>query len=1121
MKRMLCLILSFLMILPTFSLTILADGPVLITESSPDYKESIGFGGYIVRTKSDGSIMLSPFLNQLKTMIDNGENIADYTAVMTFTLLSGKNGEAVHTFDTVHAALNTSNGTYFDIYLNGSKGTTGFCPTASKFYDIELKIYKNYQKSNEECALYGTYKSAQIPSTISSSKYYKPTSAPVNCEISLSYSFNNELKGSAAGKVFITSNGAGSFELLWGDAEGKPLTVKAGTKELKYSELASFSFENENGGTYTQNILGFTAIPVGAKKIIVADASGKVLNSLDIPAAKLLDQKDPNYSFGVVSDVHFNYFFDDTKKTDYAENAFDTALKFYKDVDVKLVAAAGDYSLYGEEESYREFNAAVAKSGLLVIACGGNHELYAKLDVMYGKNGYWRKYMNTGIYDKSVEGVLDIADNGIDFTYQLPDDKDSVFISLSQWYWDGHSAAQEKLVEPEQLEWLEEQFELHKDKTVYLLFHTYLSDDDRENIDGQGDLKSDGGYSYNGHYNQYTKDEVKFRELLTKYDNVIWYNGHSHYEYSMQKYNENLNIYNYQGTTATMIHVPSVTNPRTVAPGATHYSSLAGDASQGALQFVYDEYQIMNGVDLWSEEILSYACYIIYTDEEFKEEFVIKEGTANNGDITWTYNEQLNTLRFEGKGDITNDLPGWEKYKEVVKTLYIGPGITSIGENTFAGFKNLEVAEIKEGVTVIKEGAFKNTAIKKLILPESLTRVEKDAFSGVEKISYVSFFGSAETWENVFIGAGNESIKDNIKFEKVKITFVAGDVTQTVDVKYGTSPTYDGLPSKYHEDEKKHYPFTAWSDGTNKYKPTQDLPVATKNKTYTAIFGKEVDRFVSGKIQNGVIKWNLDRKTATLTISGGGIIPALDDYNDQAWREYASEIRNVVVKSGIKTIGKNTLCKLPALRSVYIEEGITMLQMDCLAYNDLLTEIYLPSTLTTVGQGTVYESNNIKTIYYYGTEAQWKSFCTSITTMYNTNITGAENLIYLTHCEGEHTPGEWSYDNGTHHYVCKDCMVVSQPEKHTLGDWTTTIAPTTTSEGEKARVCVCGYKQTEVIPQLTETVVPDSATPVTTTPPETTAPKNDITVYIIIGISALVIIGGAVAAVVVIKKKKK
>ena len=64
---MLCLILTFLMILPTFSLAILADGPVLITESSPDYKESIGFGGYIVRTKSDGSIMLSPFLNQLKT----------------------------------------------------------------------------------------------------------------------------------------------------------------------------------------------------------------------------------------------------------------------------------------------------------------------------------------------------------------------------------------------------------------------------------------------------------------------------------------------------------------------------------------------------------------------------------------------------------------------------------------------------------------------------------------------------------------------------------------------------------------------------------------------------------------------------------------------------------------------------------------------------------------------------------------------------------------------------------------------------------------------------------------------------------------------------------------------
>ena len=1127
MKKILSLTLTFLMIMPLF-LQILPEGVFaegqVITETTESYTDSIGYGGYIVRTKSDGSIMMSPFLSQLKALVDGGADISDYTMEMTFSLLDGKGGNKVHTYDTVSSALNKSNGQYFDVYLNGSKGTTGFCPTAGKYYDIDVKIYKSYGKATQSLALYGTYLSAQIPANISSSKYYKPSAAPINANVTVSYSFNNELRGSAAGYIYVTTDASGTFNIGWGDSEGKALTSKAGEKVLPYSPLATFTIKDDKGGSHTEKVLGFTAIPVGAKTLLVSDASGKVLKAVELPADKLLEEKEPEYSFGVVSDVHFNYFFDDSKKIDYAENAFDTALEFYKAAGVELVAAAGDYSLYGEEESYKEFYEAVAKSGLLVIACGGNHELYAKLDVMFGKNGYWRKYMNTGIYDGKVEGVLDIADNGIDFTYQLPEHEDFVFISLSQWYWDGHSPAQEKLVEPEQLEWLEEQLELHKNKTVYLLFHTYLSDDDRENVDGQGDLKSNGGYSYNGNYNQHTNDEKIFRDLLTKYDNVIWYNGHSHYEFSMQKYNENLNIYNYQGTTATMVHVPSVTNPRTVASGATSYSSLAGDASQGILQFVYDDYQIINGVDLWAEEILSYACYIVYTDRDD----VIEEGTITDTDtnITWTFNHQLNTLRFEGTGDIQPDynlLKGFSKFTITAHSLYIGKGIKLIGKDAFSSFGNLKTIEIKEGLYMIKEGAFKSVPVETLILPESLKTIEKNAFSGIEKIENISYGGSAEAWEKVIKSEGNDVLSKSVVFQKVVITFVAGDMTVTYDVKNGTSPTYDELPSKYHEDENKHYPFVGWNDGTKTYKVTETLPKAKVNKTYTAVFGNEVDRYVSGKLNGGLVKWSLDRKTATLTVTGAGSIPSFNNNKEQPWYEYASEIRKVVV-SGFKVIGNQSFCRLPALRTVVFEEGVTTLNMDCLAYNENLTEVFLPSTLKTVGQGTVYQSDNIKTIYYYGTEADWKEFCSNIKTMYNTNITGAENLIYLTHCTEDHVPSSWTYDKGSHSYTCEKCYKVSAPEKHTLGDWVIDLEATGTTDGQKSRSCKCGYTETEVIPATGVVTPTPSETPVNTTPNTTDVteePASDNTViYVIIAVVAVLIIGGVVL-VVALKKKKK
>lgn len=1125
MKKILSLLLVFSVIVPSLLLSlpseIFADDAKVITETTAGYTDSVAYGGGIVRTKSDGSIMMSPYLSQLKEMIDGGEKIDNYTVELTYTLLSGKNGEAVFTHDTVTAKLNASNGYYFDIYLNGTKGTTGYCPTAGKFYDIDINIYKDYDKASKTKVLYGTYKSAEVPTTITSSKYYKPSAIPtepVKCNITVSYSFDNNLAGSAAGRISVSSDVAGEYGVAWGDKNGKLLTAVVGEKTLKYSSLYTLSIKKA-GDTHMQKIIGFTAIPHGAKTLVVTDSNNNVLKSLELPDNKLLKEGAPNYSFGLISDVHFNYFFDSTKTVDYAEAAFDTALEFYKKAGANLIAATGDYSLYGEEESYKEFYNAVVESGMLVLACGGNHELYAKLDVMYGKNGYWRKYMNTGIYDGKVKGVLDIADNGIDFVYQIPGFTDSVFVSLSQWYWDGHTPAQEKLVEPEQLVWLEEQLEKYKDKTVYLLFHTYLSDDDYDTVDGQGDLTSKGGYTYGGHYNEYTEDEKTFRNLLTKYDNVIWFNGHSHYEYSMQMHNENVNIYSYQGTTATLVHVPSVTNPRTVAVNGTNYSSLAGSASQGGLQFVYDDYQIMNGIDLWNEEILSYACYIIYTDKDG----ISDNGTINNGEIEWTYDKQLSTLRFTGKGALegvdAQNAP-WAQYANGIKSIYIGNGITSIGKNLFNNLKNLEKVEIKEDVKTIGEGAFANTAISELVLPSNLTTIEKSAFGGINAISTITFTGTAEKWKNISVGEDNACLIGNVTYKSVKITFVNGDTTWVVDVNVGEIPQFNIIPYKEHEDDNKHYPFVGWSNGKKTYSINDNLPEAKSNITYTAVFGEEVDRYVTGVIST--IKWTLDRATSTLTISGAGTIPDYEDYKKQPWYSYNSEIRTVVIKKGVKFIGKNSFCRMPVLSNVIIEEGVTTIKMDAFAYNDALTTLTLPSTLKVLGQGAVFNTNNINKINYSGTEDQWKSFCDGITTMYNEIIVKCKNVVYGgSEANCIHVPSNITgYTKANHWYICKICGENFDNAEHSFGDWVIIKPATEEAEGIKEHTCKCGYKETGVATLADNVVNEDSTTTPqgTTENPDTTNGSN-VTMIIIIVASAVVVVAGILIVVLILRKK--
>ena len=74
-----------------------------------------------------------------------------------------------------------------------------------------------------------------------------------------------------------------------------------------------------------------------------------------------------------------------------------------------------------------------------------------------------------------------------------------------------------------------------------------------------------------------------------------------------------------------------------------------------------------------------------------------------------------------------------------------------------------------------------------------------------------------------------------------------------------------------------------------------------------------------------------------------------------------------------------------------------------------------------------------------------------------------------------HDYGEYQYD-GTNHW--KECQDPACPNKedsikattanHSFGEWTEVKAPTETQEGTKERSCVCGYKESEVIPPTGE-----------------------------------------------------
>lgn len=841
-----------------------------------------GYGGGI-RKKSNGAILFSPFVAKLRQLISDGHALGEYTTVLTPSLI--ENGAVSATWAPVTISLGSSNGQYFDAVLVGSGVDCGFCPTAGSVYNFYIEIYWN-----GELFFYGSYDNLTAADAIASSDYYRPSpvpGAPIEYTTLVEYSFFNTLRGSAAGFIEVLTDGTGYFELKWLNAAGEELTTTAGGLTLTYAPLASFVRLDGGDEEWTHTVLSFTAIPQGAAKIGVCDSNGTVAASCDLPASKLLESADYTYSYGVISDLHYSQFH--ATSDDDADEAVDNALAFFKAANVKLVTGCGDYGVYAEEISYQKLAAAIEKAGVLFLGCGGNHEKNSGV-TMFDPDGFWRTYMNKGVYDADpIDGVLEVAPNGIDFVYEIPGQTDSVFIFLSQWAWDGHTAAQQYLVTESQTTWLAEQFETYKDRTVFFYFHVYLWDDDGESFDGEGDLTAPAGATYGQGYNLATPDQAILRSLLTEYKNVIFFNGHSHFIYEMQKFNPNLNIYDYEGTTATMIHVPSVTAPRTTTETSTSLSHLNGTASQGALMFVYDGYEIMNGVDLKNGKILAEACYIIYNDKAGIVETAVEEN------VTMIYDEQGQTLRFEGKGEIPQALiTAAQTCAPVVRNVYIGRGITAIPAEAFRGFTALVRAEIKETVVSIGADAFEGCPIEKFV-----------------------YGGSAADFAQVAVGDGNTALTSAVRsYDEYTVTWVIGDETVTEEFRHYNVPEYKGDVSKLSDDGYEIYVFTGWNDGTKTYEAGTKLPKITSDVTYTAQFGGLVGRYDSAQLAgNSGITWTLDRYTGVLTISGRG---AMDSYERKSapWFGYASEIKHVIVENGITETGSFTFADLPALTDV-------------------------------------------------------------------------------------------------------------------------------------------------------------------------------------------------------------
>ena len=413
--------------------------------------------------------------------------------------------------------------------------------------------------------------------------------------------FDNDVPGSAAGTVTVKTDADGMYTLYWGGADGEKLTATANGKTLPYTEFTTVTV---SGGTGCTGLQPFLAIPDGAQSVLICDSSDHVTDTIPLPQEKL-PQGSMTYSFGSLSDVHFNRY-NKSGTGDDAEITFPKALDTFKDFDVSMVAMSGDLSKSGEESAYQKFNAIASRYDFPVYTCKGNHDCYPKYRLEY-----WQKYINPGVYgEDKKDSVVTVADNGLDFVLCGEETGGDVFIFFSQT--GGYYGLPFlRIVSDAQLDWLQTQLETYKDRRVFLFFHTFLSAKRGNLFMSEGNLITKSLSFYPLFFSLGAKDERRFRSLMEEYKNVVFFNGHSHWAHYLQSYNSRLNITDYDGTTATMIHISSVTSPRISSDRTLLWSSDTMKRSEGYLVQVYDDHFTLTACDFLQEHLLAYATYIV------------------------------------------------------------------------------------------------------------------------------------------------------------------------------------------------------------------------------------------------------------------------------------------------------------------------------------------------------------------------------------------------------------------------------------------------------------------------------------------------------------------------------
>ncbi len=310
--------------------------------------------------------------------------------------------------------------------------------------------------------------------------------------------------------------------------------------------------------------------------------------------------------------------------------------------------------------------------------------------------------------------------------------------------------------------------------------------------------------------------------------------------------------------------------------------------------------------------------------------------------VTYFFDESTGKLKISGEGamyDYYIDTSPFVSFKKIIKSVYVGEGVTSVGKYSLDNFDELEEVVIENNFVTIGERAFsycdKLTSIN--IICKSVSTL-----GGVE-LGYDSFRGCSKL-VNINLPEGVTKIDSYAFYNCVNLKTL-------------------GIPKSVKTLGYNFAPFTTiikYAGTSTEWMALRENDGKTGSMKYYTFSCQDKIVYPSGNCGNNVT-WEINPLDNCVIISGEGKI---SDYTSDSrplnlyWR---NRITKIIINEGIEAIGDFAFCDFETVTSISLPDSVTTIGIS--AFDGCgIADITIPNSVATIGNGAFKNCNNLKYI---------------------------------------------------------------------------------------------------------------------------------------------------------------